>query len=104
MNSFTRKLAVAVSTIAVAIGGMQVPTAVAQDHISVAQGDLIYVKQENGRWSSCSVGYVDSTRNLFFTAGHCANTDGAQFYLPDAATFIGSPNACSGALPLKQQS
>ncbi|WP_141761620.1 hypothetical protein [Corynebacterium sp. HMSC036E10] len=90
MNT-TTKTAGLVTAIAVALGAATAtPIAEAQTP-NLVQGERFTIKRSDGKWSYCTVGYVDTERKIFYTAAHCMRDKEAEAYLNDRTTYLGKP-------------
>ena len=72
-------------------GGVAEAPAQAQEVKTLNQGDGFTVKKSNGKWSGCTVGYVDTERKVFFTAAHCFTSLDDEVYFYDQQTRLGTP-------------
>lgn len=89
MRNVRKALATALAAGLVA-GSLTAPVAEAQT-ATLNQGDGFTVKKSDGKWSGCTVGYIDPERSIFFTAAHCFGSLDDEVYLLDQRTKIGKP-------------
>ena len=86
----TTKTAAIMTAVALAFGATVAPVAEAQTP-NLVQGERFTIKRSNGKWTYCTVGYVDTERKIFYTAAHCMRDKEAEAYLNDQRTLLGKP-------------
>lgn len=80
--------AIAATALAATLLAPLAPAAAAPADTQLAPGDPIVISNGQGGTNTCTVGFIDASRAIAYTAGHCA-TDGKHQATTRSGTLLG---------------